>query len=139
MLILIRGLPGSGKSTLARILRQHYRTEQPLIPCVHYEADMFFTSENGDYLYDGQRIKEAHDWCRACVFEELDNPNTIVIVSNTFVIWEHIQPYVAYANRLEHKIQLIECKGNFGSIHDVPNITITRMKKQWEEIELGEH
>lgn len=137
MLYIIRGLPGSGKSTLAKMLLNYHRAQVPFIPSSHYETDMFFVNEKGEYLYDHTRIHEAHRWCQSCVFEELDNSDAVVIVSNTFVKWEHIQPYVAYANRLEHSIQLLECKGNFGSIHYVPKEHMARMKKQWEEVEIG--
>ena len=55
-LILLRGLPGSGKSTLANIiLLQPNNNPQEVL-----SADDFFVDKNGDYIFDGTKIKEAH-------------------------------------------------------------------------------
>ena len=47
-LYLLRGLPGSGKSTLAEQLGGS-----------HFETDKYFIGENGEYNFDGSKLKEA--------------------------------------------------------------------------------
>ena len=52
-LYLLRGLPGSGKSTLAKS-----------IGGIHIEADQYFM-EDGEYKFDGSKIKLAHNYCQS--------------------------------------------------------------------------
>lgn len=133
-LILIRGLPGSGKSTLAKLI-QNSSINGYKVFIDHYEADQYFIGNNGQYRFEPSKIKEAHQSCqdltRMALFSGYD-----VIVSNTFVKQWEIQPYLDMAKEFGAQVQLIECKGQFGSIHGVPEATIQRMKEQWEEIKL---
>ena len=78
-LYLLRGLPGSGKSTLANQFGD-----------THFEADMYFINENGEYIFNGADIKKAHQWCQSQVelamiqnhiTDGLDSSD--IIVSNT--------------------------------------------------------
>lgn len=121
-LILIRGLPGSGKSTLARSLRYY----------INVEADTYFLNDEGDYIFDSTKIKEAHAWCLADTELNLTYLRSVA-VSNTFTqMWE-MQPYIDLAKKLYIPFHVVECKGNFGSIHGVPQEVIERMKSRWEE------
>ena len=56
VLYIVRGIPGSGKSTFAKTLGGQ-----------HYESDMFFINENGEYNFDVTKIKDAHQWCQGMV------------------------------------------------------------------------
>jgi predicted kinase len=125
-LILIRGLPGSGKSTLAQRLVSN-------IPwSVSAEADAFFLDSEGNYSYNPTMVKAAHEWCQCKCHDKLRQGHT-VIVSNTFTqLWE-MQPYLDMAKELNLPVQVIECKGNFGSIHNVPEEAIAKMKARWEQ------
>ena len=123
-LTLIRGLPGSGKSTLAQAVCNGVEAGIS----IHYEADMFFEDEDGRYTFDGQQIGEAHEWCQESTRQSLAN-GLNVVVSNTFTTLREMQPYL---DMKYDKLQIIECKGNFGSIHDVPAAAVERMKARWE-------
>jgi len=57
-MLIIRGVPGSGKSTLA----QNYIKSIPDV--VHCEADHYFINKQGQYCYDGRKIKNAHAFCQ---------------------------------------------------------------------------
>ena len=57
-LILLRGLPGSGKSTFAKSISNESTG--------HIESDMFFVKD-GEYKFDGSKIKDAHNWCQDVV------------------------------------------------------------------------
>jgi len=123
MLYIIRGLPGSGKSTLARKLAKQLNIE-------HYEADMFFTDSDGNYKFDPQRIMPAHEWCTRQVMDELYNDNS-VIVSNTFTRFWEIEDYLTTAEKLNIPVTIIECLGEYGSIHDVPDDVYKKMKSRY--------
>ena len=127
VLYIIRGLPGSGKSTLARALVSTIGS----FSCQHWEADMFFLDENGDYNFNPKRLREAHEWCQKNV-EQVMMTGFDVVVSNTFTRLEEMLPYQLMAEHYGYNVQIIECHAEFGSIHDVPEHTIRRMRERWE-------
>lgn len=120
-LVLIRGLPGSGKSTIAKMLDGF----------VHLEADMFFTKENGEYIYEREKIKAAHEWCQAQAFSLLSLGGSVV-VSNTFTRHREMAPYFEIADALGIKPSVIVATGNFKNVHDVPDEVIAKMRERWE-------
>lgn len=132
-LYLIRGLPGSGKSYLAETMKcclQHGNS------CGHYEADMYFTyNKHNEYIFELSKLKDAHAWCFDLAHKCIATKNDC-IVSNTFTTRKELQPYLDMAKEYGANVQLITCQGNFGSIHNVPEETIARMKARWEHIEL---
>lgn len=124
-LVLIRGLPGSGKSTVAR---QYFND------CVHLEADMYFTSPAGNYVYDPVKIKQAHAWCQESTKIFLNNKKDVV-VSNTFTTHKEIDFYINYAKENSIPYIIFRMNNNYGSIHNVPEETIEKMKARFEDIE----
>jgi predicted kinase len=121
-LLLLRGLPGSGKSTLAKTM-DGYR---------HLEADMYFVSPSGEYKFDPAGIKNAHAWCQDSTRWYLERGENVV-VSNTFTkVWE-MQPYLDMAKRFRAHVEVRTCTGEYGSVHEVPEETLERMKANWEE------
>ena len=127
-LILIRGLPGSGKTTLALSMVEENRD------IFHIEADMFFLDEHGVYRFDKSRLRAAHDWCYTHATNHLRMGET-VIVSNNFTLLQEMQPYIKYAMRHNIDWQIIVCRGEYPSIHNVPPETIARMKARWEDLD----
>lgn len=126
MIILIRGLPGSGKSTLARkMLNFHEKT-------IHLEADMYFTNNRGEYNWNAEYVHEAHRWCqdtaRICL-----NMGYNVIVSNTFTTLKEMQVYLEHAEMIDTPIIVHRMTGNYGSIHNVPEATILKMRDRFED------
>jgi predicted kinase len=124
-LVLIRGLPGSGKSTAAR---------QYFSDCIHLEADMYFTSPQGEYIYDASKIKQAHAWCQESTRIFLNN-NKNVVVSNTFTTRKELDFYITYANENNIPYVVFRMKNNYGSIHNVPQEVINRMSLRFEDVE----
>lgn len=123
-LILIRGLPGSGKSTLASILAKS-------IGAKHYEADQYFIQEDGSYKWSADKIRHAHEWCQKSTLNELTLGNS-VIVSNTFTTKSELQPYLEIAKQFNIVPTVILMQNEYGSIHDVPNSTIEKMKNRFQ-------
>lgn len=117
-LILVRGVPGSGKSTLAKSIKDF----------THVEADMFW---GPGYGFDITRIKEAHDWCIE-VTGNILSVGYSVVVSNTFTTLDEMKPYFILAKKHEIKPLVLHCQNNFGSIHDVPDDTILKMKDRFQ-------
>ena len=124
-LILIRGLPGSGKTTLAKKLSKQLKAK-------HFEADMYFENESGEYVFDGTKLTDAHEWCFQQTRKWLGKRNT-VIVSNTFVRHWEMKRYLQYCEKKGIEVEIKVCREEYESIHDVPLATIVHMRRQWQE------
>jgi uridine kinase len=118
ILYLIRGLPGSGKTTLAKQMSKD-------MDIAHFEADMFFEID-GEYKFDPKKLGDAHAWCLRSVADELFHGYD-VIVSNTFTTKKEMNDYL----ELTPNSVIIECKGNYGSVHNVPEATLAKMRNRW--------
>lgn len=127
-LFLVRGLPGSGKSTLAKML----------CPRDAYEADDWFIDE-GVYRFDPSQLHKAHHYCQTVVKNAMQTAARKIAVANTFSqLWE-MTPYEEMASRYGYTVQVIECHGSFGSIHNVPESDLEKMKERWERISFDTH
>ena len=119
-LTLIRGLPGSGKSTLAQQQRG-----------IHLEADMFFMRQ-GQYCYDISQLQKAHRWCEQQTEKALQHGHSVV-VSNTFIQAWQLEPYILLAKRYGATLKLIEARGHYQNIHDVPAEVLAKMRSSYEK------
>ena len=128
-LYLLRGLPGSGKSTLAREIGDAF-----------VEADMFFMSD-GEYKFDGSKIKDAHAWCKSTVREWMEiNDNTWgiefanIAVSNTFTQEWEMEDYYKLAEEYGYKVfsMIVENRHGGVNIHECPEEKLEQMKNRFE-------
>lgn len=121
ILTLVRGLPGAGKSTYARSLG-----------CLHLEQDQFLV-QGGKYEWSPGNMQGAVQYCQNMAQEAMAHGCDLV-VSNTFTrAWE-MQPYLDLAGMFAYDVVLVEVRGDFGSIHDVPPDTMKKMRDRWEHI-----
>lgn len=126
-LTLVRGLPGSGKSSWAYDIVR----EWPMVE--HFEADMYFLDYNRKYVFNPEKIKDAHNWCQESTRIALAQGKSVV-VTNTFVrVWE-MEYYRTIAQNFNIEFKVYEATGNYGNVHDVPEAVVERMRSQWEEI-----
>ena len=129
-LYLLRGLPGSGKSTLAREISTAF-----------VEADMFFLNHEGEYVFDGSKIKEAHAWCKATVREWMGmNDDTYgleysdIAVSNTFTQEWEMEDYYELAKEYGYRVFSLVVENRHGGVntHGVPEEKLEQMKNRFE-------
>jgi predicted ABC-type ATPase len=118
-MLLVRGLPGSGKSTFAKTFPMFF----------HIEADMWFC-RHGDYNWKAEEAFAAHRWCRHTV-QVILNQGKDVIVANTFTTLKEMNDYIEYAEVNGHGITVYTMKDDFGSIHNVPEETMERMRARF--------
>ena len=126
-LILLRGLPGSGKSTLAKSLGG-----------IHIEADMYFI-ENGEYKFDGSKIKLAHNYCQSQTKAWMSTDGTQVnvdkiIVSNTFTQEWEMTPYYEMAEKFGYRVHSLIVENRHGgqNEHGVPEKKLEQMENRFE-------
>jgi predicted kinase len=129
-LILLRGLPGSGKSTLAKVILQIRDSDEPEI----LSADDFFMDENGDYVFDSSKIKEAHNYCQFRCSERMRQQKSKIVVANTFTQEWEMKIYFDMAERYNYRIHTVVVENRHGNqnIHGVPEDKLQQMKDRFE-------
>ena len=128
ILYIVRGIPGSGKSTFAKTLGG-----------THIEADQYFVDVDGNYNFDGGKIKLAHEYCRAQTeaWMRTDGAQVNVdriVVSNTFTQEWEMEPYFKLAKEYGYKTFTLIVENRHGGInqHGVPEDKIKIMKNLFE-------
>ena len=123
VLYIVRGIPGSGKSTFAKTLGGE-----------HYEADMFFIDGNGEYKFDGSKIKLAHEWCHDMVYMDMIKEIPKIVVSNTFTQEWEMRPYFELAKNYGYKVFSVVVENRHGGTnqHEVPEEVLTKMCERFE-------
>ena len=130
-LYIVRGVPGSGKSTFALNL-----VGSDFLVC---EADKYFMVD-GEYKFDGSKLKEAHESCRNLVETYMkdsllnDQFYREIAVSNTFTQEWEMQPYLDLAKQYGYMVFTVIVENRHGSVnqHGVPDEALTRMKDRFE-------
>lgn len=122
-LVIIRGTPGSGKTTLA--FEKFVRKGFYLI-----EADQYFY-EGNYYKFDPKKLYQAHKWCQKRVEDHI-KCDCNVVVSNTFTTKKELRPYFTIAKKYGIIPTVLLCQDNFGSIHNVPEETMEKMRKRFQ-------
>jgi predicted kinase len=131
ILFLVRGLPGSGKTTFANHIWNEYAV------C---EADKFFYDKEGNYNFDGSKIKEAHAWCRNEVETRMKDHQINqqyypeIVVSNTFTQEWEMKDYYELAEKYGYKVVslIIENRHNGKNVHGVPDDKLEIMRNRFE-------
>ena len=128
-LILLRGVSGSGKSTLANIILQQPNNN----PQEVLSADDFFVGDDGDYVFDGAKIKEAHNYCQFRCSERMRQGIARIVVANTFTQEWEMDEYFKMAERYNYRIHtvIVENRHDGESIHDVNISTMNKMRNRF--------
>jgi len=130
-LILLRGIPGSGKSTLGEaILYSPSSTNTNNV----LSADDFFIDENGNYNFNPEKIKEAHNQCQLKCAERMKLQLSKIVVANTFTQDWEMTPYFDMAERYKYRIHtiIVENRHDGKNIHGVPEDKLQIMKDRFE-------
>jgi predicted kinase len=127
LLVICRGIPGSGKSSFAKTLGG-----------IHIEADQYFVDGDGNYNFDGSKIKLAHEYCRSQTEAWMKTDGTQVnvdkiVVSNTFTQFWEMEPYFELAEKYGYKTFSIVVENRHGGVnqHNVPEEKVEQMKNRF--------
>ena len=123
ILYIVRGIPGSGKSTFAKTLGG-----------IHIEADQYFVDADGNYNFDGSKIKNAHAWCLDEVKTDMAVAREKIAVSNTFTQEWEMEPYFELAKEFGYKVFSVVVENRHGgtNVHNVPEDKLEQMKNRFE-------
>lgn len=123
ILYIVRGIPGSGKSTFAKTLDGQ-----------HYEADMFFINDNGEYSFNPTKIKDAHQWCQGMVKSDMILEYPKIVVSNTATQEWEMNPYIDMAKEFGYTVFTVIVENRHGGIneHGVPEDKLQIMKDRFD-------
>ena len=123
ILTICRGISGSGKSTFAKTLGGQ-----------HYEADMYFIDEEGNYNFDVTKIKDAHQWCQSFVETDMVLEYPKIVVSNTFTQDWEMEPYFKLAKEYGYTVFTIVVENRHGGVnqHGVPEDKLQMMKDRFQ-------
>lgn len=127
-LYIIRGLPGSGKTTLAASMAAAFYA----MDVSWLEADDWMLNADGHYCFDPGRLRYCHTACQDAVKNAMVLGTGNIIVSNTFTQCWEFDAYLLLAHTYGYTIQVIECAGDFGSVHGVPATKIEQMRRRWD-------
>lgn len=125
-LYLIRGVPGSGKSSLA---------QEMLDTCMvdfHYEADMYFVNDLGDYRWNPTELGNAHKWCQEQTKRDLSQ-GWDVAVSNTSTTEAEVETYRKIAEECNARFVslVVESRHDAKNIHGVPPEKVEQMRRRF--------
>lgn len=96
----MQGIPGSGKSTIAQMVAA--QTEG-----VVYSTDALWYDDEGNYNFDKEKLGQKHRLNQQLVSEAMVEGRESIIVDNTNLTSDAIQPYVLLANIHGYDIQVI--------------------------------
>jgi predicted kinase len=132
ILYIVRGVPGSGKSTFAKTLTNEYSI------C---EADQYFVDrETGEYKFNFDELKNAHQWCRNEVEIRMKDNQVnyqfypTIVVSNTFTQEWEMEPYFKLAKKYGYTVFSVIVENRHGgkNEHGVPEEKVQVMKDRFQ-------
>jgi ABC-type molybdenum transport system ATPase subunit/photorepair protein PhrA len=132
-LYIIRGIAGSGKTTFANTI------VDSIAVC---EADQYFVDkETGEYKFNPDEIKIAHQWCKDEVENRMKyNQDTYgldyseIVVSNTFTQEWEMDPYFKLAEKYGYRVfsMIVENRHGGKNTHGVPDEKVEVMKNRFQ-------
>jgi cytidylate kinase len=123
--VILRGLPGSGKSTFAKKLAAEHGF-------THLEADAHF-HVNGEYRFDPARAADAHALVARDALTAMLAGERVVVANTHVRLWE-MAAIVGAATLAQTRFCFVECVGEFGNVHAVPDEVIEGMRLRWEAL-----
>ena len=131
MVIVLRGISGAGKSSFIKTLKD------PLV----FSADHFFIDELGNYIFDKEKLGQAHATCLRNFVNAIKDPynrEKTLVVDNTNLLISDMAPYCGLAHAFWHELKIINliCDPEEAiqrNVHKVPPAVIKGMFKIMEK------
>lgn len=141
IMVLLRGCPGSGKSYLARKVIEACGIENNIFQHVHCTDNYFCLNKTGQYIFDIEKLPEAHRWNEVNVLHVAREGLTPIVIDNTHTqMWE-MEAYVRIAVLAGYEIEVMEPDTPWAfklkellkkNQHSVPSHSIVKMLERYE-------
>lgn len=99
-----------------------------------HEADDFWMV-NGKYTFNPRWLPEAHRACFDAAEESCMMCLPEINIANTNTRLSEFADYIELARSHGYEVEVYHVKGNWGSIHDIPKVTLRKMAERWEPYE----
>jgi len=119
-LTIVRGLPGSGKTKFANSLKG----------VTIVDDDSFFETDKG-YRFKEEYYKDSFKYIQAMTMYYLFRGQSVVATS-PFIKVKDITPFKGIAKRYNAIFEIVEVKGDYGSVHGVSDEVMEDMRSNWE-------
>jgi tRNA uridine 5-carbamoylmethylation protein Kti12 len=147
--IIMRGIPGSGKSTTARFVASSvapyaFRDKNRTLvfgdhQAVIHSTDEQFTSDDGVYIFDGNKIALYHNYNYRNFVESIELGIKCVIVDNTnTTAWEY-EKYEKFARKAGYIVSVMKMpvptieESMSRNTHGLSRDVIEKMIKRWQD------
>lgn len=131
----MQGCPGSGKSTYSNRIMARLNSMFGL-RVVKCSADEYFINKEGQYIFNRDKIGNAHGYCKDQARKAMRSGNDLVVIDNTNTTRKEMEPYILMAKEWDYRI-VYRLIGNVDeesiklyaqrNIHKVPEESIRRM------------
>jgi hypothetical protein len=137
-IVIIRGLSGSGKTTLAQLICGALEFDDEKRVAV--SADDFFIDDKGNYVFEYEKLSEAHDWCKAEVESCAKEGFNVIVVHNNFTKRWEVSPYIEIAQKNGYRVHVVNLYDNGLNdsqlaercCHNIPINSISSQRERWE-------
>ncbi len=134
LLVLVRGLSGSGKTTLAELLVRGSEDGASV------SVDDYFLDPERGYVFEREKLKDAHEWCVEEVCELMRGGIRLCVVHNTFTRGWECAKYFDLAREYGYEVQVVNLyDGGLNDrglaercVHGVPEHDIQLQRRRWE-------
>jgi predicted kinase len=92
------GIPGAGKSFKAKQLAP--------LPNI-FSTDNYWLNDKGEYIFNFNKLRQAHEWNINCVEMAMRNAHTPLVVDNTNIVSRDRKPYIDLANKYNYTYELV--------------------------------
>lgn len=99
-MFVMRGHQGAGKSTFAQAVCDYIEDKYQGKKAVKLERDDYFYNENGEYVWSGEKIKDADNYLNKRIAEALkDNSISLICIANTNTKVSAVNKYMDMVNK----------------------------------------
>jgi len=96
-------------------------------------ADMYFEDSDGNYNFDGSKLKDAHKWCVSECEEEMMLETPAIAIANTFTQEWEMENYYELAEQYGYRVHSLIVENRHGGVneHNVPAEKIEQMRNRF--------
>jgi hypothetical protein len=97
-------------------------------------ADDYFYDEEGNYNFDGSKLKIAHNWCKVRTEHQMEDGIGMIVVANTFTQEWEMDEYFKLAEQYDYQVHSVIVENRHGGVneHGVPVDKLEQMKNRFQ-------